>query len=583
MAECFLPARNGVTNSVLRVVEQLDRHGIETLIVAPGDGPAECGGTRVVRVPGLSLPFYKDLSLGLPSPKLREALEEFAPTRCTSRHPRCSVRWPHGRRSASGSRSCPCTRPTTRASQSATACAPITPAIWRTLRRTHEHAAVTLAPSTSAAWQLQHHGIGPVALWGRGVDLERFNPKHRSPLLRRRLATNGEVVVGYVGRLAREKRVELLRHAALPGTQLVIVGDGPDRKRLERHLPMAQFVGFQSGAELSATFASLDVFVHTGAVETFCQSVQEALAAGVPVVAPAEGGPLDLVRHRENGYLYPPDDMGQLQGAVRRLVGDAALARAPGRGGPPLGRGPQLGRPRRPARRALRAGDRPAPRATARRMSTTGDATTGWLVVSIHDVAPPTTVREALRWTDDLDRRGVPSTLLVVPGPWRTPSFEPASELAAWLRQRQRQGDEIAQHGWEHRAAPGGPAWRRATGWVAARGCAELWSVERVAARRSLAAGRELLLLAGLATVGITASGLPGLPRRGRGDARRRVPLHDLPSPRARPAPRSAAVGAGAGPPSRWLRRAGRSGPRRPRFPRPGQARCPGSPRPPSR
>ena len=135
----------------------------------------------------------------------------------------------------------------------------------------------------------------------------------------------------------------------------------------------------------------------------------------------------------------------------------------------------------------------------------------GWFVVSIHDVAPAT-FPDAWRWTTDLDDRGIPCTLLVVPGPWRPPTFQPASELAAWLRQRARQGDEIAQHGWEHRAAPGGPVWRRATGWVAARGCAELWSIERATARRSLAEGRERLLLAGLAPVGITPPGYLACP-----------------------------------------------------------------------
>ncbi len=325
VAECFLPARNGVTHSVLRVREQLDRHGIESLIVAPGDGPTRCGSARVVRVRGLTLPFYEDLAVGLPSSRLREALEDFAPDAVHLAAP--AVLGAMGAREAARLRI-----PVVSIYQTDYAgfaeryhLGATTPAIWRLLRRTHRHAAVTLAPSTSAAWQLQHHGIGPVELWGRGVDLEGFHPSHRSPFLHRRLADRDEVVVGYVGRLAREKRVELLRHAAVPGARLVVVGDGPHRQRLERQLPMAQFLGFLSGAELSEAFASLDVFVHTGAVETFCQSVQEALASGVPVVAPARGGPLDLVRHRENGYLYPPDDVGQLQGAVRRLVADPAL------------------------------------------------------------------------------------------------------------------------------------------------------------------------------------------------------------------------------------------------------------------
>ena len=330
VAECFLPARNGVTNSILRVVEQLDRHGIETLVIAPGDGPTDWGGARVVRVPGVTLPFYKDLCVGLPNRRLGEALEGFGPDVVHLAAP--AVLGAQGAREAAR-----LGIPVVSVYQTDYAgfagryhLRTITPTVWRILRSSHRDVAVTLAPSTSAAWQLQHHGIGPVELWGRGVDLEGFNPKHRSSLLHRRLAGRGEVIVGYVGRLAGEKRVELLAHAEVPGARLVVVGDGPDRQRLERRLPSAQFLGFKSGAELSEVFATLDVFVHTGAVETFCQSVQEALAAGVPVVAPARGGPLDLVRHRENGYLYPPDDVGQLRGAVSRLVGDGALRRRQG-------------------------------------------------------------------------------------------------------------------------------------------------------------------------------------------------------------------------------------------------------------
>jgi phosphatidylinositol alpha 1,6-mannosyltransferase len=105
----------------------------------------------------------------------------------------------------------------------------------------------------------------------------------------------------------------------------VVVGDGPAKRRLERMLPDAVFTGFRTGPELSELVASLDVFVHTGADETFGQAVQEGLAAGLPVVAPASGGPLDLVRPGYNGLLYPPDDPAAMRAAVATLAADAAL------------------------------------------------------------------------------------------------------------------------------------------------------------------------------------------------------------------------------------------------------------------
>ena len=120
-------------------------------------------------------------------------------------------------------------------------------------------------------------------------------------------AVPGELVVGYVGRLAHEKQVSLLTGLqGLAGVRLVVVGDGPQRRQLQQQLPGAQFLGFQQGPELARTFASLDVFVHTGAHETFCQAAQEALASGLPVVAPAAGGLLDLVEPEQTGLLFSP-------------------------------------------------------------------------------------------------------------------------------------------------------------------------------------------------------------------------------------------------------------------------------------
>jgi phosphatidylinositol alpha 1,6-mannosyltransferase len=176
---------------------------------------------------------------------------------------------------------------------------------------------------------LARHGVGGVKGWARGVDAERFHPRHRSQALRRRLAPGGEVLVGYVGRLAAEKRVELLAVLeGLPGCRVVVAGDGPLRRQLERRLPRVTFLGFRNGRELSELFASLDVFAHTGADETFCQAAQEALASGVPVVAPAAGGPPDFVHHGDNGYLWRPDDPGQLRAAVAALAASPATRAA---------------------------------------------------------------------------------------------------------------------------------------------------------------------------------------------------------------------------------------------------------------
>jgi phosphatidylinositol alpha 1,6-mannosyltransferase len=180
--------------------------------------------------------------------------------------------------------------------------------------------------------------VGDLHLWGRGVELALFDPRHRSDDLHARWAAGpgvGErVVVGYVGRLAAEKNLHrLVEVSRVAGVDVVVVGDGPLRSRLERLLPAATFTGVLRGPELAEAFASLDVFVHPGEDETFCQTVQEAQASGVPVVAAGAGGPLDLVEHRVTGLLYDPADPRSLRRSVARLVGDPLLRRSLGRAG----------------------------------------------------------------------------------------------------------------------------------------------------------------------------------------------------------------------------------------------------------
>jgi phosphatidylinositol alpha 1,6-mannosyltransferase len=200
--------------------------------------------------------------------------------------------------------------------------------VWAQLRRIHNACDLTLVPSTASAYQLRSQGIGPLALWARGVDRELFNPA-RSDASWRAAAAPGSLAVGFVGRLAPEKRVELLEPTSrLDGVQLVVVGDGPRRRSLEKLMPSAQFLGQLTGAALGRVMASLDLLVHPGADETFCQVVQEALCAGVPVIATAAGGPLDLVKHGDNGLLWAGDDPGVLAAQVAALRDDPiALAR----------------------------------------------------------------------------------------------------------------------------------------------------------------------------------------------------------------------------------------------------------------
>jgi phosphatidylinositol alpha 1,6-mannosyltransferase len=335
VAETFHPNLNGVSNSVTRVLGHLAATGHDAVVIAPGAGPARPErhhGFPVVRVRSFRPPLYRDLRLGSPRLDLRPELSRFAPDVVHLASP-----FLLGYAGAVAARDLGI--PAVAVFQTDLAgfvsrygLAPARPLVWRHLRRVHGLAALTLAPSTSACWRLAAHGIGPVERWGRGVDVAAFHPEHRSAAFRAGVAPGGAVLVGYLGRLAREKRLHLLAPlTGLPGVRVVLIGDGPARPMLERRLPGAVFLGQRRGPELSQALASLDVFVHPGGHETFCQAVQEALAAGVPVVAAAQGGPLDLVRHGDNGWLWSAADPGLLREQVATLVADPGLRHAMGR------------------------------------------------------------------------------------------------------------------------------------------------------------------------------------------------------------------------------------------------------------
>lgn len=322
VTESFLPGINGVTNSVLRILEHLERQGHSALVVAAGPGPSEYAGATVERVRAVPLPCYRSFPVALPTRRVERALRDFGPDVVHLASPAAL-----GAVGAVAARKLDV--PSVAVFQTDLAgfatryhLRALAPSLWRWLRWIHNQATLTLAPSSMTAWELEQRGIRPVTIWGRGIDLDRFNPAHRSEPLRRMLAPRGETIVGYVGRLAREKQVRLLAHLSdLPDCRLVVVGEGPAHRSLARRLRRkAHFFGFRSGGDLSRIVASLDVFVHTGANETFCQTVQEALASGVPVVTPAVGGPLDLVRHGENGWLFPPGQPRLLRSAVQSLA-----------------------------------------------------------------------------------------------------------------------------------------------------------------------------------------------------------------------------------------------------------------------
>ncbi len=337
VTESFLPSANGVTTSVLRVLDHLRERGHEALVVCPGPAPSTYAGFEVVEVPSVAV---RGFPLGVPSPVVTAAVAGFDPDVVHAASPfglgahALAVARRRGVPSVAVFQTDVAAYAGT--SRLSVAAGPV----WRWLRTVHDLADLTLAPSSATLGELRRRGFRRTALWGRGVRTDTFHPRHRTdPLgaaLREDLLGGRHLLVGFVGRLAPEKRVERLGAVArLPGARAVVVGDGPSRPSVQVALAGtgARFLGRLDGEDLARAYAALDVFVHTGTDETFGQTLQEAMASGVPVVAPASGGPLDVVDHGRTGLLHPPHDLDALAGAVRHLADRPGLRRAMGEAG----------------------------------------------------------------------------------------------------------------------------------------------------------------------------------------------------------------------------------------------------------
>lgn len=331
VTESFLPSINGVTNSVLRVLDTLRSHGHDAIVIAPTSNAAEYQGFPVVTTPFVPLVGFP---VAIPTPAVAQALDAFSPDVIHVAAPF----WLGGQALAHAQkRGIPSVAvyQTDVAGYMARYGADFaTPMLDGITAAIHRQATLTLAPTEDGVSYMKLLGIDNVEIWGRGVDTYLFSPTRkdsdRVAALRATIAPNGEAVIGYVGRLAPEKQVERLKELCdLPDTRILIVGDGPSRADLHAHFEgyPATFTGRLSGEELADAYAAMDVFVHCGTEETFGQTIQEAHASGLPVVAPSQGGQRHLIQDGVNGYLVDHTRWGSFRERVAHFVSDPGLRR----------------------------------------------------------------------------------------------------------------------------------------------------------------------------------------------------------------------------------------------------------------
>jgi glycosyltransferase involved in cell wall biosynthesis len=197
------------------------------------------------------------------------------------------------------------------------------------LRSMHNATAITMVPTQELADCLSHFGFNRTCVVSRGVDTRLFHPDRRSEALRQSWGVApDEPVAIMVSRLAAEKNLDFMFRAfaqmrsANPRARLVIVGDGPERVRLEQQFPGHYFAGMRRGEHLAEHYASADIFLYPSLTETFGNVTIEAMASGLAVLAYDYAAAREHIRHNVNGLAIPFADEAAFLAQARAIVTD---------------------------------------------------------------------------------------------------------------------------------------------------------------------------------------------------------------------------------------------------------------------
>lgn len=187
---------------------------------------------------------------------------------------------------------------------------------YAALRWFHAAAHSCMVSTRSVHEALAVHGFSNLVRWQRGVDTELFRPRTKDFLKLPR------PIAAYVGRIAIEKNIDAFLRMPWRGSKIV-VGDGPERARLQSQYPDAFYTGFRFGEDLACHLAAADVLVFPSRTDTFGLVNLEAMACGVPVAAFPVTGPVDVIHDGVTGAL--DDDLARA--AERALMLDPKACR----------------------------------------------------------------------------------------------------------------------------------------------------------------------------------------------------------------------------------------------------------------
>jgi phosphatidylinositol alpha 1,6-mannosyltransferase len=322
--------QDGVSLTLNRLVNHLEGHGIPVIIFGPScDYPALRAKGEFHQIPSVALPVRSEYRLSLYMPSVYEdRLKEFNPTLIHIASPDFLGLWGlrYARRNNIAAVSSYHTHfPNYLKYYRLQAFEPL---LWKYLRWFYSKCDRLFVPSQSMLDTLRHMDVdNGLAIWSRGVDTDRFSPVHRSDEWRHNHGISSEdTSVLFLSRLVWEKDlgtvIEVCNHLINKhgNVKVIIAGDGPARKQMERRLPGAIFTGFVSGIDLYRVYANSDLFFFPSETETFGNVTLEALSSGVPAVVAKAVGSSSIVLDRKNGFLVEPGDRKGFEFCLSELI-----------------------------------------------------------------------------------------------------------------------------------------------------------------------------------------------------------------------------------------------------------------------
>lgn len=325
VTETFVPATDGICTRLANFVVQLKEIGHEVIVISPDLGISDYKGVPVYGLETVTFPLYGSRPWGLPSRKVKSIFKKFKPDvvhavnpislassavhyanklnipLITSYHTHLPNYLDHYNMSL------------------------FKPVLWDYIRFWHTKSDVNITVSQSLMDELNDEMIPTHGVLPRGIDIEGRHPEYFDQELYNELTDNNpnNKLLVYVGRLAPEKDIDHLRAIfdERDDLCLAIVGDGPDRERLEEVFAgtKTHFLGFKHGEDLSKAFATGDAFVFPSTSETFGLVISEAMASGIPVIAAESEPTVEQITDNETGLIYESGNTESLMKAINSV------------------------------------------------------------------------------------------------------------------------------------------------------------------------------------------------------------------------------------------------------------------------